>query len=242
MEIQLVLVSFVAGLLTVLAPCIFPLLPILLGTSAGGKEGRAKAFTVIASLLASITVLTLLIYGSSNILNIEQGTLRAISAVIIILVGLVLLFPHGWELISQKVGLRDSSNKFLGRAMKKDGKAGDVLVGVALGPVFSSCSPTYAIIIATILPQDPVTGTIYLLWYVLGLGVVLSLIAILGSKFVSKLQWATDPDGWFRRSIGGLFVLIGVAVVFNGDRAFEAWVLQLDFYDSLTSFELQLSE
>ena len=73
MELQLIFVSFIAGVLTILAPCIFPLLPILIGSSADGKADRNRAFTVIGSLLVSITVLTLLIHGTSNFFNIDAS-------------------------------------------------------------------------------------------------------------------------------------------------------------------------
>ncbi len=241
MELQLVLISFLAGVLTILAPCIFPLLPILVGTSADGKTNRNRAFTVIVSLLISIVVLTLLIYGTSNVLGINDGILRLISAVLIISIGLVTLFPNIWEKFSVKLGLGNSSNRLLGKAMQKDGKSRDILIGASLGPVFSSCSPTYGLIIATILPQNFVQGTVYLLWYILGLGLMFFLIAILGQKITSKLKWAVDPDGWFKRSVGILFLIIGIAILFNFDKSFETWLLQLEFYDSLVNFELQLN-
>jgi len=241
MELQLLLVSFVAGALTILAPCIFPLLPILIGSSADGKTDRNRAFTVIGSLLLSITVLTLLIHGTSNFFNIDEGILRAISAGIIILVGLVTLFPHMWETVSMKLGFGNSSNKLLGKAMAKGGRSGDILIGASLGPVFSSCSPTYGIIIATILPTNFIEGSFYLLWYILGLGLMFALLAVLGKKFISKLTWATDPNGWFKRVIGLLFVIIGVAILFNLDKDFEAWLLRFDFYNSLVGFELDLN-
>jgi cytochrome c biogenesis protein CcdA len=241
MEIQLLLVSFLAGVLTILAPCIFPLLPILIGKSTDGNTNRNRAFTVIASLLLSITILTLLIHGTSNFFNINEGILRAISAGILILVGAVMVFPKIWEAISVKLGLSNSSNKLLGKAMAKDGRTGDILIGASLGPVFSSCSPTYGIIIATILPTNFAEGVFYLFWYILGLGLMFLLIALLGKKFISKLAWATDPDGWFKRIVGGLFLLIGIAIVFGWDKDFEAWLLQFEFYNNLVSFELELN-
>jgi cytochrome c biogenesis protein CcdA len=241
MEPQLIVVSFIAGILTILAPCILPLLPILLGTSADSEKKRNRATVVIASLLVSITVLTLLIHGTSNFFNIDTGVLRAFSAVIITVVGVVMLFPHIWEKISAALKLNSSSNKLLGKAMSKDGTLGAVLIGAALAPVFSSCSPTYGIIIASILPQNFATGAFYLLWYILGLGIVLALIAVLGRKFISKIGWATDPNGWFKRAVGALFLIIGIAVMFNLDKSFEIWVLQLDFYNNLVNFELNLN-
>ncbi|MFT4532631.1 MAG: cytochrome c-type biogenesis protein [Candidatus Saccharimonadales bacterium] len=241
MDLQLLLVSFIAGALTILAPCIFPLLPILIGTAADGKASRNRAFVVIGSLLVSITVLTLLIHGTSNALNIDEGKLRLVSALIIFAVGAVTLFPIIWEHISAKFNLSTSSNKLLGRAMQKGGVGGDILVGASLGPVFSSCSPTYGIIIASILPQNFATGTLYLLWYVFGLGLMFAAIALMGNKFVKKLAWATDPNGWFKKSIGILFLVIALAILFNLDKSLESWLLGFDFYDNLVNFELNLN-
>ena len=241
MELQLIFVSFIAGVLTILAPCIFPLLPILLGSSADGKADRNRAFTVIASLLISVTVLTLLIHGTSNALGLNEGVLRGISAVIILIIGIVIVFPHIWETISAKLGFGNSSNKLLGKAMQKDGRTGDILIGASLGPVFSSCSPTYGLIIATILPVNFVEGTFYLMWYILGLGLMFTLIAVLGRKFISKLTWATDPNGWFKKLIGVIFIVIAIAIMFNLDKSFETWLLQFDFYQNLVGFELDLN-
>lgn len=242
MELQLIITSFIAGTLTILAPCIFPLLPILLGTAADNGTKRNRAFTVIASLLASITILTLLIFGTSNALGISTGLLRVVSAIIIVFVGVFMVAPQLWELISAKLKLNNSSNKLLGKALQKDSKAGDILVGAALGPVFSSCSPTYAIIVASILPQDFATGTLYLLWYIFGLGLMFVLLAILGRKFITKLSWATNPKGWFKRSIGILFLIIGLSIFFNFDKQFEALLLEFDFYSKLIEFEFNLQK
>ncbi len=239
MDAQLLVVSFIAGALTILAPCIFPLLPILIGSSTDGAD-KKKAFRVILSLLASITILTLLIHGTSNFFNINEGILRGFSGVLLTVVGAVTVFPDIWEHIAAKFKFSQNSNSLLGKAMQKDGPAGDILIGASLGPVFSSCSPTYGVIIATILPTNFIEGTFYLLWYIIGLGLMFGLIAVLGQRFITKLQWATDPKGWFKRIIGVLFVIIGVAVLFNLDKSFETWLLGFDFYNNLVDFEINL--
>lgn len=240
MDLQLVLVSFIAGVLTILAPCIFPLLPVLLGSSVDGKSGKKHAIVIVASLLFSISLVTILLHGATGLFDINQGVLRAISGVIILLLGASMVFPKGWEKISEKLNLNNSSNKYLAKAMSKDGYSRDVLIGLALGPVFSSCSPTYGLIIASILPVSFFEGLLYLLIYVFGLGLMFALIMIFGAKFVSKLGWATDPNGWFKRLLGVMFVIIAVAILFNLDKQFEEWLLNFDFYNSLVEFELNL--
>ena len=240
MELQLIIVSLIAGILTILAPCVFPLLPILVGSTSDGGVNKKKAFRVIGSLLASIALITLLIQGSSSLLNLDDGALRIISASIIAIVGLVTFLPNIWEKVSLKLGIGQSSNKLLGKAMKRGGPAGDILIGAALGPVFSSCSPTYGLIVGTILPVSFIEGTFYLMWYIFGLGLMFVLLALLGGVLVKKMAWATDPNGWFKRVIGVIFLLIAISIFFNLDKSFETWLLQFGFYESLISFELRL--
>lgn len=241
MDLQFIVLSFIAGVLTVLAPCIFPLLPILLGSTTPGAKQLNRAFTVILSLLVSITLITILIHGTANALNLNQGVLRLISGVVLCTIGIFTVFPKAWDRLSIKLRLGISTNRFLGKAVSKNGKTKDILTGAALGPVFSSCSPTYGVIIASILPQTFAVGLLYLLWYIVGLGLILFLIAILGQRFTSKFTWATDANGWFKRGIGILFICVGIAVLFNFDKSFETWILQTNIYNRLVEFELELN-
>ena len=63
------------------------------------------------------------------------------------------------------------------------------MIGAALGPVFSSCSPTYALIVATVLPQSFLSGLFYISVYVIGLALMLLLVA--GKKGTYKIVF---PD------------------------------------------------
>lgn len=233
--------SLLAGVLTILAPCIFPLLPLILGSSFDESGSSKRAFRIITSLLVSITLLTLLLHGVSNALGLNDGLLRAISSGLLVLIGVLMVFPQLWEQISLRFELNKNSNSLLGKAMSRKGPLGDILIGASLGPVFSSCSPTYGLIIATILPVSFFEGAFYLGWYILGLGGMFALLAILGSKLSSKISWATKPDGWFKRLIGILFLLIGLAVMFGLDKDFESWLLNWDFYQEIVRFELNLN-
>jgi cytochrome c-type biogenesis protein len=134
------------------------------------------------------------------------------------------------------------SNKLLGAAHRKGGWGGAVLIGAALGPVFSSCSPTYALIVATVLPVSFAQGLSYLAAYAIGMSATLLLIAYLGQAFVSKLRWLSNPNGWFRRAVGVLFITVGVAVIFGLDRKLQAFVLERGWYDPVGNLEKRLRD
>ena len=80
-----------------------------------------------------------------------------------------------------------------------------MLTGVALGPVFTSCSPLFGYVVVTVLPAEPARGLALLTAYVAGLVGVLLPIALLGQRAVRRLRWAADPHSWFRRGLGVLF-------------------------------------
>jgi cytochrome c biogenesis protein CcdA len=113
----------------------------------------------------------------------------------------------------------------------------DILLGAALGPVFNSCSPTYALIVAVLLPASFVSGLAYLLAYALGLGVILLLISIFGRALVTKMRWMSNPHGWFQKCIGILFIVVGFMVVFGFDKKIQTYVLEKGWYDPIMKIE-----
>ena len=245
MSIGLIILSFVAGALTVLAPCILPLLPVIIGGTSLNSEGNETsglrhALIICISLAISVLVFSLLLKASTLLLGIPQFAWQAISGIIVILFGINLIFPMLWAKVSIKLGIENKSNRFLGQSSKKKGIMRDVLIGAALGPVFASCSPTYALIVATILPQSFVNGLIYLAVYCLGLASVLLAIGVAGQSLVSKLGWATNPNGWFRKTLGIIFIITGLVVVFGLDKQIQTLIIESGLYDPIKKFEQRL--
>ncbi len=234
------LVAFIAGVLTVLAPCILPVLPIIIGGSVGGERSLRKPLVIIASLSVSVILFTFLLKVSTVFISVDPLFWKALSGGILIGFGFVMIFPGVWEWVSAKLGL-GKSQKLVASGKKREGVIGDILVGAALGPVFSSCSPTYIAIIATILPASLIEGTVYLLAYVLGLALVLFLIAFYGQKFVSRINGLADPNGWFKKVLGILFILVGLAVLTGYDKIIESRILDTGVYDGITDLEAQIT-
>ena len=233
-------ISFVAGVLTVLAPCILPLLPIIIGGAVAGGSSR-RAYTVIASLIASLVVFTLLIKVSSVFLNVSPETWKYLSAGILAVLGFSMLFPSIWESLPFVAKLSTSSNKLLGEGMMKKTFAGDIIMGAALGPVFSTCSPTYFVILATVLPANFGLGLAYLFAYVLGLGIALLAIALFGQKLADKLAITSDTHGVFKRTIGVLFIMVAIFIATGFDKTIESAVSKSGFFD-VTKIEQKLLE
>lgn len=210
----LLLVSFIAGFLTVLAPCILPVLPAILGVSLAGR-GRWSPYVVIGALGVSIFLFTIVLKVSAMCAGVQPETWTRVSGVIIVLFGLFLLFPRLWESLPFLPRVHHFLNRILHRGKSKHSYYGDVLMGFALGPLFSTCSPTYVIIVATVLPVSLPLGILYTFMYMVGLMVALALVVYLGKRIIGKLGTLADPHSWFKRALGALFILFGI-VVYSG--------------------------
>jgi cytochrome c biogenesis protein CcdA/thiol-disulfide isomerase/thioredoxin len=222
----LLIISFIAGVLTILAPCVLPVLPVIVGGSIGGKtKEKARPYIIVASLAGSIIFFTLLLKVSTILINLSPNFLTDFSGGLLILLGLAALVPESWEAMIVRLNWQAASQRFLGKGEKNKGKyVGPILIGLALGPVFASCSPTYAFILASILPSSFLAGIIYLVTYTLGLVLALLLVSVAGREFISRFSWAVDTHSLFRRALGVVFILIGVAVISGYQVKAETWV------------------
>ncbi|HET8670530.1 MAG TPA: cytochrome c biogenesis protein CcdA, partial [Candidatus Saccharimonadales bacterium] len=178
--------------------------------------------------------------GTTALLGVPQVVWQILSGVIVVLLGMYFLWPHPWELFALKAGIVNRSNTALGKAYQRRGWTGTILIGAALGPVFSSCSPTYALIVATILPASFGQGLTYLVAYALGMSATLLLIAYMGQAFLARLRWLANPNGLFKRVVGIAFILVGLAVIFGLDKDLQAFVLEQGWYDPISDLEQRL--
>lgn len=224
------LISVIAGVLTVLAPCTLPILPVIIGTSAGSRSPRTP-YIVVGSLLVSVIIFTFLLKVSTVFITIPPEVWTAISGGILLIFGLILVFPKIWESLPFVAKLAGKSNQVVGTGYQKKSVWGDVIMGAALGPVFSTCSPTYFVIIASVLPASFLLGSLYLLGYVLGLGVVLLAIALLGEKFSERLVKLSDPKGWFKRVFGIIFIILGILIMTGIEKDIETAIIESGFLD-----------
>ena len=237
--------ALVAGVLTTLAPCVLPLLPVIVGGSVAGAldEGSGaagggaatstrtrstavtRALIITGSLGVSILVFTLALKATTALIGIPTEVWQWISGGLLIVLGVIGAWPDLWERASARLGLQARSAQRLGAARSRDGVAGQVLTGAALGPVFTSCSPLYGYVIVTVLPAEPARGLLLLGAYIVGLCATLLLVALVGQRVVTRFGWAADAHGRFRRGLGIVFIVIGLLVATGWMKNIETWLI-----------------
>jgi cytochrome c biogenesis protein CcdA len=237
--------SFLAGVLTILAPCVLPLLPVIIGGSLTDQD-KKRPLIITLSLAVSIIVFTLLLKVATIFIVIPQSFWTWFSASIIFIFAISLLFPHRWARFSlwlkhlfKKDSGAGASQKLLFKFHDKKGFGPAVVLGAALGPVFASCSPTYFLILGTVLPASFGIGLLNLVVYSLGLALVMFGIAYLGQRFTSKLEGAANPDGWFKKTLGILFLIVAIGIAGGYDKKLSTYFLDQGFFD-VTQIEQRL--
>lgn len=234
---NLILLSLLAGVLTVLSPCVLPMLPVVLGGSVGEKN-KSTPYIIICSLAVSIFVFTMLLRVGTIFVDVPNQFWEILSGCIIIVVGSTMLYPSLWTVISSLLKLAEKSDAISQKGRNKNSFAKNIFLGFSLGPIFTSCSPTYGLILAAVLPSSTVKGVLYLLLYIVGLSFVLLAIGLGGKKVSNKLRWASSSDGTFKKLVAILLIIVGVLVASGLMREIEIWWASSDL--NFVNFEVGL--
>lgn len=215
--------AFAAGLLSILSPCVLPLVPIVLGAAVMAHPFGGVALA--AGLAVSFTGLGLLLALVGFGLGIDAGTLRLAAAAIMIVLGAILLVPS-WQARLAAAGSPISGwadRRFGGAATS--GLAGQFAIGLLLGAVWSPCvGPTLgaASLLASQgkdLPQVALTMAVF------GIGAALPLIALglVSRATLTAARARLMSAGKFGKALlGAAFILIGAAIVSGADKRVEA--------------------
>lgn len=210
------LFAFVAGVLTILAPCTLPVIPVVLGGAAG--TGRRRVAGIFVGFGATFMTLTILVASTLAALGITTDVLRASAAVVVGLVGATLAVP-AMSRVAERIipGSSVMSGPGMTAPSGADGFWRGVIVGAAIGLIWAPCvGPLMAAVIATAVVDGPaLDGALVALAYVLGAIVPLAIIAILGRRALRRI----DPRGAdrLRRLLGVAMIAVSVLVLTGQD-------------------------
>lgn len=233
-------IAFLAGILTILAPCVLPLLPVIIGGSLTEKSIK-RPVIITLSLAASIVIFTLLLKASTLFIDIPSSFWKYFSSTIIFVYALSLLFPNLWSKISSSDTFGEYFKTKAANFSQKNSTVSSIFLGMSLGPVFASCSPTYFLILGTVLPASLFVGVVNLVVYALGLSLVMFIVSFAGQKVFLRVRSAANPNGWFKKVLGVIFLLVAISVATGYDKKAEAYLLDNGLF-SVTSFEQDILE
>lgn len=213
-----IVLSFVAGALTILSPCILPVVPFVF-TSAG-RPFLQSGFPVLIGLAVSFAAIaSLASVGGAWAVQVNEAA-RWLSLVILGLLGVALVFPRvAVRAMAPVVALGEK----LARAAQVEpgsrstGVARSVLIGVATGLLWAPCAgPVLGLVLtASVLQGTSAYGTGLLFAYAAGAGTSLALVLCAGSRAFRLMKVSLRGADVARRLLGSS-VLAGVVVIAMG--------------------------
>ena len=230
--------AFLAGVLSILSPCVLPLLPMVLGAAV--TEHKWGPAALAAGLTISFTILGLFIALFGFALGINAEFFRIVAAVLMIIIGLALMLPAAQVRFASAAGplANWTENKFGG--FSTSGLGGQFGVGLLLGAVWSPCvGPTLgAASILAAKGENLGAVSLTMLAFGVGAGLPLLLLGMLSREMLMRWRERLMRGGKaLKIAMGVLLILVGLSSLTKFDKSAEAWLVKAtpDWITDLTT-------
>jgi len=230
--------AFIAGLVTIMAPCIWPLLPLILSASAA--VGKYRPLGITLGIMTSFTLFTLSISYIEKIFHIDPNIFRTVAVTVIILLGLSMLFP------SLGMKFENLINRLLNPLQGKikakgDGFAAGYVMGFATGLVWAPCSGPILATVATLAATQAVNIKVIAvtLAYIFGLGIPLFIFSLVGSRLLGAAGRFTKSAARIQQGFGLVIIIAALLIYTNYDKAIQLKLLNIfpSYGNFLSRFE-----
>lgn len=228
--------AFVAGLVTVLSPCVLPLLPILLANSSLG--GRARPIGLMIGFAVFFTAVTLTLSLLVRQIGLSPDIHRITAAILFILFGLILLLP--WLKDRVELALSKVTSRF-GQARQTNGFWGGLVSGMGLGLAWTPCvGPIMASVITLAMNQETTLHSAAMAFaFSLGSALPMAGFIIAGRSLHQRIGFLRRHAGSLQKLMGALILIVGLAIWFGFDRDIQILLLKAfpNWESSLTGWE-----
>lgn len=235
----LILFAFIAGIVTILSPCILPILPIVLSSGFGDHTvSKRRPFGVVLGFIASFTFFTLFLSSIVKITGLPADSLRFISVIVIASFGISFLIPQFQQLLEK---LFTRLAQFAPQTQNRTGFMGGIIVGLSLGLLWTPCvGPILASVISLAITGNVTNEAVFItLAYSIGTAIPMFIIMYGGQQLLRKVPWLLVNTASIQKIFGVIMVLTAVGIFFNIDRKFQTFILTTfpQYGTGLTKFE-----
>ena len=215
-------IAYAAGAITILSPCVLPLVPIVLGSAAQRHKWGPAALA--AGLVVSFTLTGLAVAGLGPLLGVDSNTVSLIGAVFLLLFGIVLLVPGLQSLLGRIASPLAAWGGSKQSHLERFGLVGQAIIGGLLGLVWSPCvGPTLGA--ATLLAargRDIAEAAYVMAGFGLGIATALLLIALATRSLLARWRGTiTGAAGGARRVLGAIIVAVSLLIITGTDHSIE---------------------
>ncbi len=227
MSLGSIALAFVAGMLSVLSPCVLPILPVVLGAAASKQRWGPVALAIGLSI--SFGAIGMFVATAGFAAGLDTGLFRDVAAVLIITIGLILLLP-GFQARLAVAGGPIANWADARFARVGGGLSGQFWVGVLLGAVWSPCvGPTLGAA-SLLAAQGRDLGQVSVTLFAFGVGAAIPLLALGLLSREAMVRWRhrlASAGGGAKAGLGVLFVGIGALVLTGLDKSVETVLVDI---------------
>lgn len=222
------LLGYGAGLLTLINPCVLPVLPLVLASATQNNRHGPLALAAGMSVTFVIVGLTIITLGSS--IGLDERLMSQIGAGLMIAFGLVLLVPRLNAQFALATGsLAESADHQVGD-LPQTHLGGIFLAGALLGAVWSPCiGPTLGGAIS-LASQGESLGyaTMIMASFALGVATVILALGYGTREAIRRRQsWLQPLAEKSKVIMGGVLVFVGLSILLGLHHVIEAWLVQV---------------
>lgn len=222
------LLAYGAGLLTVINPCILPVLPIILGSAV--REEQLGPAALAAGLSVAFVVFGVTIAAAGPAIGLDADRMAQIAAVAMIFFGLILMVPAlNVRFAAATAGISGQAEEQRG-ALQDNGLAGQFTGGILLGAAWSPCiGPTLggAISLAS-QGESLIWATAIMASFALGTSTVILLLAYGTREAIARRQASFRIIAAKSKWVMALaLIAVGLGILFGLHHRLEGWVLSL---------------
>lgn len=220
--------AFLAGIVSILSPCVLPILPIVLGGAA--SEHRRGPLVLAAGLALSFTAIGLFVATIGFSVGLDLGVFRTFAGIILLALGLAMLVPAAGARLATAAGpLSDWTQARFG-GFDRGGLSGQFGVGLLLGAVWSPCvGPTLGAA-SLMAARGENLGQVALTMLAFGIGAGLPLAALgaLSRERLVAMRERMMTAGQGAKTVLGLVVVAVALLVLTGfDKVIEAALVEV---------------
>lgn len=232
------LLALAAGSLTTLSPCVFPILPLVLGGAV--QRNRLAPVAMGVGMALSFAAIGFLLSALGPVLGVDGDHVRTFGAALLIAFGVVMLVPQLNERFTAWMLPIASSANNASAQLDSGSLSGAFVLGAVLGLVWSPCSGPLLASALALVASEGGGGRGALILGVFGLGAAVPLVAVAyasRSGLTLARGWVLTHIDRIKKVFGVVILLAGIAILSGGDKWLEARVVDLlpDSWLSLTT-------
>ena len=219
--------AYGAGLLTLINPCVLPVLPIVLATAV--QAGRHGPLVVAAGMSVSFVALGLFVPVLGRSLGLRPDTVADAGAVLMVLFGLVLLVPQlSARFATATAGFSQRADTGMDD-LDRSGFTGHFLGGILLGAVWSPCiGPTLGGAIALASQGESILRAgLIMVFFALGVSTIIVALGYGARSVIMRRQaWMRAMATKARPIMGLVFIAVGAGLLFRVHHTLEYWAVE----------------